>query len=62
MLTTRTWPHWKGDEKEGAKIILEALKLKRQDYEFGKTKIFIRQPVTVSLANVLYRFNPKRLT
>ena len=27
MLTKETWPHYRGDQKEGARIIIEALKL-----------------------------------
>lgn len=34
MLTKQTWPHFRGDQKEGAKIIIDALKL-TENVAFG---------------------------
>jgi len=46
MLTKETWPHYRGDQKEGARIIIAALKL-TDNVAFGKTKIFIKEPSTL---------------
>lgn len=46
MLTKQTWPHYRGDQKKGAEIIIDALKLK-EDVAFGKTKLFIKEPSTL---------------
>ncbi|KAJ8307514.1 hypothetical protein KUTeg_015598, partial [Tegillarca granosa] len=44
MLANETWPEWKGDEKEGVKKILEAQEISTDEYAFGKSKIFIKNP------------------
>lgn len=46
MLSSKTWPTYKGDEKEGCKIILTDLGV-RDDWAFGTSKIFIKSPETV---------------
>ncbi|KJE97514.1 myosin IE, variant [Capsaspora owczarzaki ATCC 30864] len=47
MLTEETWPKWSGDEKSGCEKILQHLKIAKDEYQFGKTKIFIKSPQTV---------------
>ena len=42
-----TWPHVKGTNREGTKIILDSLDL-ADHVAFGKTKIFIRDPQTLA--------------
>jgi len=49
MLTKETWPKWKGDPKEGCKVILNYLQGNKKEgaknpFQFGKTKVFIRNP------------------
>ncbi|XP_033732027.1 unconventional myosin-Ia-like isoform X2 [Pecten maximus] len=44
MLAKETWPHWEGDPKEGVKIICLAQDISSEEYAFGKSKIFIRNP------------------
>ena len=50
MLTKDTWPKYKGDPKEGCKIILTFLQgnteknTSKSPFQFGKTKIFVRNP------------------
>jgi len=46
-LSPQTWPHWHGEPREGARLIVEALEIPEDDYKLGKTKIFIRLPRTV---------------
>ncbi|EGG18742.1 myosin IA heavy chain [Cavenderia fasciculata] len=50
-ITPKTWPKWEGgkdDPKRGSEILLEQLVqqsiIKKSDYQFGKSKIFIRIP------------------
>ncbi|GFN87932.1 unconventional myosin-ib [Plakobranchus ocellatus] len=44
MMAEETWPHWEGEPREGVKKILEAQGVSQEEYAFGKTKIFIRNP------------------
>jgi len=46
MLSPETWPVYRGDQKEGTRIIIDALGL-RSDVAFGKTKLFIKEPSTL---------------
>ena len=46
--TWGTWGEWKGDPQEGAKLILEDLtSIEPGQWQFGKTKVFIRHPESV---------------
>ncbi|ESP02895.1 hypothetical protein LOTGIDRAFT_212414 [Lottia gigantea] len=47
MLAKETWPSWKGEAKEGVKLVLESQNIPSEEYAFGKTKIFIRNPKTL---------------
>ena len=49
MLSPKTWPNWKGQAKDGVKQIIAALRLPKDEYVFGTTKLFIRTPRTVSV-------------
>jgi len=49
ILSTATYPEWKGSDKDGCKKILAAVAksipgLDREEAQLGKTKVFIRQP------------------
>ncbi|KAK3106305.1 hypothetical protein FSP39_017437 [Pinctada imbricata] len=44
MLAKDTWPHWKGEAQEGVRKILQAQEIPEEEFAFGKTKIFIRNP------------------
>ena len=48
MMSPETWPQWKGEPREGVKKILEAEGISSDEFAFGKTKIFIRNPRLVS--------------
>lgn len=48
MLASETWPHWDGDPRDGVEKILEAQDISKEEFAFGKTKIFIRNPRLVS--------------
>ncbi|KAM4532820.1 unconventional myosin-Ih isoform 2-T2 [Fundulus diaphanus] len=42
-----TWPNWKGTPAEGVRCLIKHLGYKTDEYEFGRTKIFIRHPRTL---------------
>jgi len=42
--TWGTWGEWSGDGKEGTTIILQSTPLDQKQFQYGKTKIFIRHP------------------
>ena len=48
MLADETWPSWHGDTKEGVKKILANQNIADDEIAFGKSKLFIRNPKTVS--------------
>ena len=50
MLSSHTWPKWKGAPKDGAVRILKAVHLQTGEREIalGTTKIFLNDPQTVS--------------
>ena len=46
--TWGTWGEWTGDAKEGCRLILEGLtNIEAGQWQFGKTKLFIRLPETI---------------
>ena len=49
MLCPATWPNWRGQPKDGVREILNHLKLTKdkEEFAYGRTKIFIRNPRTV---------------
>lgn len=53
MLSRRTWPNWNGPFKKGVDVLLKDLRTGAAEYALGATKVFIRNPTTVSI----YRFS-----
>jgi myosin-1 len=49
MLSKKTWPSWKYSPRGGVREIVKACKLEQNSFEFGRTKVFIRNPRTVFL-------------
>ncbi|XP_078287367.1 unconventional myosin-Ib-like isoform X2 [Rhinoraja longicauda] len=47
MLCKQTWPNWKGDDRDGVQTLLIELNIAPEEYTFGRTKIFIRNPRTL---------------
>ncbi|XP_053327815.1 unconventional myosin-Ib isoform X1 [Spea bombifrons] len=47
MLCKQTWPHWKGPARDGVEVLLNNLKIPKEEYSFGRSKIFIRNPRTL---------------
>ena len=52
MLAGPTWPRWAGKPQEGVKILMQVQGVPEDEYAFGKTKLFIRNPKTVSCSHV----------
>ncbi|XP_025081061.1 unconventional myosin-Ib-like isoform X3 [Pomacea canaliculata] len=44
MLAPSTWPHWHGEPREGVCHILTAQMVPQEEFAYGTTKIFIRNP------------------
>lgn len=49
-----TWPVWKGDLREGVKRLTDHLKLPGGECNIGRTKVFIRNPATVTVIEKLF--------
>ena len=49
MLSPMTWPAWRALPADGVAEIFEHQMVDEDEYTFGKTKIFIRNPRTVCL-------------
>ncbi|XP_022087036.1 unconventional myosin-Ib-like [Acanthaster planci] len=47
MLCPSTWPNWRKQPQDGVREILTHLKVTREEYAFGRSKIFIRNPRTL---------------
>ncbi|KAI7806420.1 myosin IEb [Triplophysa rosa] len=49
ILTRETWPQWHGDEKQGVLHLLRSVNMDSDQYQLGKTKIFIKAPESLFL-------------
>uniref|UniRef100_A0A665V592 Unconventional myosin-Ib n=1 Tax=Echeneis naucrates TaxID=173247 RepID=A0A665V592_ECHNA len=47
MLCKRTWPHWRGPEREGVEVLMTDLQVPADEFSYGRSKIFIRNPRTL---------------
>ncbi|XP_067299390.1 unconventional myosin-Ib isoform X4 [Pseudorasbora parva] len=47
MLCKQTWPHWQGPAREGVKVLLTDMKVPAEEFAYGRSKIFIRNPRTL---------------
>uniref|UniRef100_A0AAR2J5M6 Unconventional myosin-Ib n=1 Tax=Pygocentrus nattereri TaxID=42514 RepID=A0AAR2J5M6_PYGNA len=47
MLCKQTWPHWKGPAREGVEVLLKDLEVPEDEFSYGRSKIFIRNPRTL---------------
>ena len=48
MLAPATWPQWQGEAIDGVREILTHQHIPDDEIAFGKSKLFIRNPRTVS--------------
>uniref|UniRef100_A0A8C6XRI0 Unconventional myosin-Ia n=1 Tax=Naja naja TaxID=35670 RepID=A0A8C6XRI0_NAJNA len=47
ILCKETWPHWKGNGRDGVRSVLSSLSIDPKELAYGHTKIFIRSPSTL---------------
>ncbi|XP_027020170.1 unconventional myosin-Ib isoform X1 [Tachysurus fulvidraco] len=47
MLCKQTWPHWKGPARDGVEVLLKNLEVPEEEFAYGRSKIFIRNPRTL---------------
>uniref|UniRef100_A0A4W6G6V6 Unconventional myosin-Ib n=1 Tax=Lates calcarifer TaxID=8187 RepID=A0A4W6G6V6_LATCA len=47
MLCKRTWPHWRGPAREGVEVLMADLQVPAEEFSYGRSKIFIRNPRTL---------------
>ncbi|XP_053318478.1 unconventional myosin-Ie [Spea bombifrons] len=49
ILTKETWPSWRGDEKQGVLHLLHSVNMESDQFQLGKTKVFIKAPESLFL-------------
>lgn len=49
ILTKETWPKWKGDPRSGIKHIMASVQLDPDQFQMGKSKVFVKNPESVTL-------------
>uniref|UniRef100_A0A8C6Z694 Myosin IB n=1 Tax=Nothoprocta perdicaria TaxID=30464 RepID=A0A8C6Z694_NOTPE len=47
MLCRQTWPHWRGAARAGVEVLFNELEIPEEEFSFGRSKIFIRNPRTL---------------
>ena len=50
LLTKETWPQWRGDVRQGVIHILKSVSMAQDEYQLGKSKLFIKAPESVKLS------------
>lgn len=53
ILTKESWPTWRGDEKQGVLHLLRSVNMDQDQFQLGRTKIFIKAPESVRLTAAL---------
>ncbi|XP_056134061.1 unconventional myosin-Ie isoform X2 [Lampris incognitus] len=49
ILTKESWPAWRGDEKQGVLHLLRSVNMDQDQFQLGRTKIFIKAPESLFL-------------
>ncbi|XP_053330749.1 unconventional myosin-Ie-like [Spea bombifrons] len=49
ILTRESWPEWRGDEKAGVLHLLRSVNMDSDQYQLGKSKVFIKAPESLFL-------------
>ncbi|XP_045074319.1 unconventional myosin-Ie, partial [Coregonus clupeaformis] len=49
ILTKESWPTWCGDEKQGVLHLLRAVNMDQDQFQLGRTKVFIKAPESLFL-------------
>eukprot|EP00794_Sanderia_malayensis_P009899 gene9900-10912_t len=53
ILTSETYPQWKGDAKSGIKHLMNAVNMDPDQWQLGKTKVFVKNPESLFLLEEL---------
>lgn len=51
ILTKATWPVWRGDEKQGVLHLLQSVNMENDQFQLGRSKVFIKAPESVSTSS-----------
>ncbi|XP_078101658.1 unconventional myosin-Ie-like, partial [Sander vitreus] len=49
ILTKETWPRWRGEERQGVMHLLKSVNMDQDQFQLGKTKVFIKAPESLFL-------------
>ncbi|KAJ8407711.1 hypothetical protein AAFF_G00267550 [Aldrovandia affinis] len=49
ILTVESWPAWRGDEKQGVLHLLRSVNMDQDQFQLGRSKIFIKAPESLFL-------------
>uniref|UniRef100_A0A665VVN5 Osteoclast-stimulating factor 1 n=1 Tax=Echeneis naucrates TaxID=173247 RepID=A0A665VVN5_ECHNA len=49
ILTKESWPTWTGDEKQGVLHLLRSVNMDQDQFQLGRTKIFVKAPESLFL-------------
>ncbi|XP_022056513.1 unconventional myosin-Ie isoform X1 [Acanthochromis polyacanthus] len=49
ILTKESWPTWRGDEKQGVLHLLRSVSMDQDQFQLGRSKIFIKAPESLFL-------------
>ncbi|XP_039974336.1 myosin IEb [Xiphias gladius] len=49
ILTKETWPRWRGEERQGVLHLLNSVNMDQDQFQLGKTKVFIKAPESLFL-------------
>ncbi|XP_068612740.1 myosin IEb [Brachionichthys hirsutus] len=49
ILTKETWPRWRGEEHQGVLHLLNSVNMDQDQFQLGKTKVFIKAPESLFL-------------
>lgn len=49
ILTSETWPSWRGEVTQGIHHLMTSVNMDRDQYQLGKTKVFIKNPESLFL-------------
>uniref|UniRef100_A0A8C9Z2C2 Osteoclast-stimulating factor 1 n=1 Tax=Sander lucioperca TaxID=283035 RepID=A0A8C9Z2C2_SANLU len=49
ILTKESWPTWRGDEKQGVLHLLRSVNMDQDQFQLGRTKIFVKAPESLFL-------------
>lgn len=55
IVSPQTWPCFQGDQQRACEIICDSVHMEKNQYQMGKTKIFVKNPESVCFSKSKYR-------